>query len=173
MSGSILVSYATRYGSTQEVAEAIAAALREAGREVDLQPVRKVRSLEGYGLVVLGAPLYIGRWHKEAHRFLEQQREALAQRQVAVFALGPLHETEEQWRNVRGQLDKELAQHAWLAPTAAAIFGGKYDPAKLRFSDKVLAMAPASPLYQIPACDLRDWAAIRLWAEGLAGKVEA
>ncbi len=33
--------------------EAIAAALREGGHEVDLQPVRKVRSLEGYGLVML------------------------------------------------------------------------------------------------------------------------
>jgi menaquinone-dependent protoporphyrinogen oxidase len=175
MSGpmSTLVTYATRYGSTQEVAEAVAAALREAGHEVDLQPVRKVRALEGYGLVVLGAPLYIGRWHKEAHRFLEQQRAALAQRPVAIFALGPLHEAEEQWRAVRGQLDQALAQHLWFSPAAAEIFGGKYDPAKLRFSDKVLAAAPASPLYQIPACDLRDWAAIRLWAEGLAAKVEA
>jgi menaquinone-dependent protoporphyrinogen oxidase len=170
MSASILVTYATRYGSTQEVAEAVAAALREAGHEVDLQPLRKVGALEKYSLVVLGAPLYIGHWHKEAHRFLEQQRAALAQRPVAVFALGPLHEAEEQWRNVSLQLDKELAKHTWLAPAATAIFGGKYDPAKLRLSDKVLAMAPASPLYQIPACDLRDWAAIRLWTEGLAVK---
>jgi menaquinone-dependent protoporphyrinogen oxidase len=172
MSASILVTYATRYGSTQEVAEAVAAALRKAGREVDLQPVRKVRALEGYGLVVLGAPLYIGRWHKQAHRFLEQQREALPQRPVAVFALGPLHEAEEQWRAVRVQLDQALAKHPWLAPAAVEIFGGKYNPAKLRFSDKVLAAAPASPLYQIPACDLRDWAAIRTWAEALAAKVE-
>jgi menaquinone-dependent protoporphyrinogen oxidase len=92
---------------------------------------------------------------------------------VAVFALGPLHEAEEQWRAVRLQLKKELAQHPWLSPAAAEIFGGKYDPAKLRFTDKVLAAAPASPLYQIPACDLRDWAAIRTWASGLAAKPEA
>ena len=32
---SILLAYATRYGSTQEVAETIAATLREAGLEVD------------------------------------------------------------------------------------------------------------------------------------------
>ena len=170
---SILVTYATRYGSTREVAEAVAATLGEAGREVDLQPVRKVRSLEGYSLVVLGAPLYIGRWHKDAHRFLEQQRETLAHKPVAVFALGPLHEAEDQWRAVRLQLEKELAKYPWLAPAAVEVFGGKYDPAKLRFSDKVLAAAPASPLYQVPACDLRDWAAIRTWAAGLAAQAGA
>lgn len=170
MPASILVTYATRYGSTQEVAEAVAARLRERGQEADLQPVRKVQSLEGYGLVVLGAPLYIGRWHKQAHSFLDQHRLSLAQKPVAVFALGPLHEAEEQWRAVRLQLEKELAQHDWLSPAAVAVFGGKYDPARLRLADKLLAAAPASPLYQIPACDLRDWAAIRTWAEGLAAK---
>jgi menaquinone-dependent protoporphyrinogen oxidase len=43
MSASVLVGYATRYGSTREVAEAIAAALREHGLEVDFQPMQKVR----------------------------------------------------------------------------------------------------------------------------------
>lgn len=59
MSASILVTYATRYGSTQEVAEAVAETLREAGLEVDVQPARKVRTLEGRRAVVLGAPLYM------------------------------------------------------------------------------------------------------------------
>lgn len=35
MSGSILVGYATRYHSTQEVAEAVAARLNESGFAVD------------------------------------------------------------------------------------------------------------------------------------------
>ncbi|HEX6383591.1 MAG TPA: flavodoxin domain-containing protein [Anaerolineae bacterium] len=56
MSASILVAYATRYGSTQEVAQVVAAMLREGGLEVEIQPMRKVRSLEGYRAVVLGAP---------------------------------------------------------------------------------------------------------------------
>ena len=45
MSASVLVAYATRYGSTQEVAEAVAATLRERGLEVDVQPMRKVSGL--------------------------------------------------------------------------------------------------------------------------------
>src|SRR5215469_569468 len=70
MSASILVAYATRYGSTQEVAEAIAATLRERGLAVDIQPMRDVRSLDQYRAVVLGAPLYMFHWHKDAIHFL-------------------------------------------------------------------------------------------------------
>jgi menaquinone-dependent protoporphyrinogen oxidase len=45
---SILLPFATRYGSTQEVAETIAAALRQAGLEVDMQPMREVQSLSRF-----------------------------------------------------------------------------------------------------------------------------
>ena len=61
MTASVLVAYATRYGSTQEVAEAVATMLRVRGLEVDIQPMREVRTLEGYRAVVLGTPLYMGR----------------------------------------------------------------------------------------------------------------
>jgi len=57
MSSSVLVGYATRYGSTPEVAEAVAAALRESGLSVDIQLLPEVRTLAGYRAVVMGAPL--------------------------------------------------------------------------------------------------------------------
>ncbi len=55
MTTTVLVAYATKYGSTQEVAEAIAATLREKGCEVEVRPAGEVRELEGYSTVVLGA----------------------------------------------------------------------------------------------------------------------
>jgi len=72
MPTSVLVAYATRYGSTQEVAEVVAGTLRERGLEVDIQPMRKVQTLAGFRAVVLGAPLYMFRWHKDALRFLSR-----------------------------------------------------------------------------------------------------
>jgi len=162
MSSLVLVGYATRYGSTQEVAEAVAATLRECGLEADIQPMRKVRTLAGYSAVVLGAPLFMFRWHKDALRFLSRHREALTERPVAVFALGPTHDPydEEEWQDSRAQLDKELAKFPWLTPVALEMFGGKYDPAKLRFPINWLAGKE-------PASDLRDGAAIRAWAADL------
>ncbi|MFZ2071502.1 MAG: flavodoxin domain-containing protein [Halobacteriota archaeon] len=167
MSTSVLVAYATRYGSTQEVAEAVAATLRERGLEVDIQPMRKVRTLEGYRAVVLGAPLFMFHWHKDARRFLSRHREALMERPVAIFALGPFHDEEKEWQGSREQLEGELAKFPWLTPVALEIFGGKFDPAKLRFPWSFL---PA--LKNMPASDIRDWTAIRAWADNLAAKLQ-
>ena len=168
----VLVAYASKYGSTQEVAGAIAATLRESGLVVDLEPMREVKALEEYTAVVLGAPLYMLRWHKEARGFLSRHREALKERPVAIFALGPFHDEEEEWKEAREQLDEELAKFPWLTPIAIEIFGGKFDPAKLRFPDNLLALLPASPLRKMPASDVRDWTAIRAWASNLATKLQ-
>ena len=172
MSDSILVAYATRYGSTQEVAEAVAETLHERGLAVEIQPMRKVRTLDGYGAVVLGAPIYIGAWHKDALNFLSRHREALTERRVAIFALGPTHQDATEMQDSRAQLDKVLAKFPWLAPIALEVFVGKYDPAKLRFPDSLIASLPASPLHNAPASDLRDWTTIRAWANNLATKIQ-
>lgn len=166
MPASILVAYASRYGSTQEIAETVAATLRERGLEVDVRPMRSVRTLAGYNAVVLGAPLYMFRWHRDAFHFLSRHREALKEQPVAVFALGPFHDEEKEWQEARAQLDRELAKVPWMTAIAVEVFGGKFDPAKLRFPWKLL---PA--LRQMPASDVRNWTAIRAWAGDLAAKL--
>ena len=166
MSGSVLVGYATRSGSTQEVAEAVAVTLRDSGAEVDLRPMRDVRTLNGYRMMVLGAPLYMFRWHKEALAFLSRHKEATKKLPVAVFALGPFHDEEKEWQSVRAQFDKELAKLPWFTPVAHEVFGGKFDPTKLRFP---MNLIPA--LRKMPASDIRNWDAIRTWARDLAAKL--
>jgi menaquinone-dependent protoporphyrinogen oxidase len=175
MSDSILVTYATRYGSTQQVAKAIAATLRKRGLGVALQPAREVQSLDGYRAVVLGAPLYFGALHKDAQRFLTGHQQTVASRPVALFALGPTTQprNEEEWQGVQDQLDQQLARYPWLAPVAVELFGGKYDPARLRLTDRLIASLPASPLHGLPASDLRDWTAVRAWAGNLAATLQS
>jgi menaquinone-dependent protoporphyrinogen oxidase len=167
MSASILVGFATKYGSTREVAEAIAATLREGGLEVDFRPMRDVKTLEGYGALVLGAPLYMFRWHKDAKSFLSRHRQALMERPAAVFALGPFEDVPKQWQDVRANLDKELANFPWFAPVAVEIFGGVFDPAKLTFPYNLVP-----GLKKMPVSDIRDWNAIRAWANSLPAKFQ-
>ncbi len=169
MSMSVLVTYASSYGSTQEVAEVVAATLRENGVEVDLRPIREVRALAGYNAVVLGAPLYMFHWHKDARRFLAQfQRDLTGGLPIAIFAGGPIEDSDEQaWQTIRGNLDQELAKFPWLTPISVQLIGGKFDPAKLRFPYSLL---PA--LRKMPASDLRDWPAIRAWAGSLVEKFQ-
>ena len=133
MSASVLVAYATRSGSTREVAEAVGQTLCSHGVDVDLRHAREVRDLDDYQAVVLGAPLYMFCWHKDARRFLARHRQALVELPVAVFALGPFHDEEKGWKDVRAQLDKQLGQFPWFTPVAIEVVGGVFNPAKLGF----------------------------------------
>jgi len=158
----VLVAYATVYGSTGEVAKAIAEALCEGGTTADARPARDVRSLTGCTAVVLGGPLYYFRWHRDANRFLARHRAALEALPVAIFALGPFNDVPEEFDGARDQLDKALAKQSWLSPVSVRVFGGRFDPALLRFPHKVPG------LQKMPANDIRDWDAIRAWGAELA-----
>jgi len=162
MSLPILVTWATRYGSTEEVAQAIAAVLRETGCTVATQPMRMVQSLDGYGAVVLGCALYMSFIHRDARRFLSMHHRALRDKPAALFVLGPIHPDESEFPVARTQLNKQLGKFPWFSPVVLEIFGGRWDPAKMGFPFKWL---PA--VKSIPVSDARDWNAIRAWARTL------
>jgi len=172
MSNSILVAYTTRYGATEEVAQAIANTLYLEGFEVDLKLIRNTTVLSKYQAVVMGAPLYIGKWHRDVHRFLNAHQEFLTRHPLAIFALGPVSTDPEEMKGSRQQLDKEMARHPWLKPVTVEMFVGKYDPAKLNLLHKLLSVLPASPLHSMPASDNRDWHAIRNWSAELPERLE-
>jgi menaquinone-dependent protoporphyrinogen oxidase len=156
----VLVAYATKHGSTREVAETISRILRERRLEVQLLPVAEVDSLASYDAVVLGAALYMGRLHVDARRLLDRHRQALAGVPVAVFAMGPKSLAEQDVAGARLQLERGLARFPEVEPVSTAIFGGVVDPARLRF-----------PLNRLPASDARDWSAIRAWANEVASSI--
>jgi menaquinone-dependent protoporphyrinogen oxidase len=148
----VLVAYATRHGSTREVAEAVVGTLRASGAAVQLQSARDVHHLAPrFELVVLGAPIYSGRWHRDAHRFLRRHREELGTVQVAVFGMGPRGSDPQAWLRSRQQLDRALAKHGWLEPVTVTVFGGT-DPPKRNRQRR----------------DLRDWTQIEAWAHSVA-----
>jgi len=151
MRPSVLVAYASKKGSTAEVATFVAKRLREQGLEVDLRPAPEVDDLAVYDAVVLGGSLYFGRWHGDAIRLLRRHK---GDRPLAIFALGPKTASGHDLAESRAQLDRALKE---VDPTTVAVFGGVIDPAKLRF-----------PLSRLPASDARDWDAIAAWADEVA-----
>lgn len=148
-----LVAYATKSGSTREVAMAVADVLRGRGLFVMVAEAARVRErVDVYDLIVLGGAIYSGRWHKGAHRFLRRHRGELAAPAVAVFGMGPRDDLPGPWEASRLQLNRALSRHPWLHPATVAVFGGVDPPGKRQHRD------------------LRDWDAIRAWAEALVNQ---
>src|SRR4051812_27011625 len=153
----VLIAYASPHGSTSEVAQRIAGILGQHGITADLRQAATVRDLHRWDAVVLGAPLYVGRWHHDARAFLRRHRRQLEQVPLAVFALGPRTLEEHDVDSSREQLRRALAAAPELTPLSVAVFGGAIDPSRLRF-----------PFSRMEAADARDWDAIRAWADELA-----
>lgn len=160
MARPILVTYASRYGTTREVAEGIASTLREQYVNVDVRPAVEVDDLGPYDAVVIGGGIYMGRWHRDARGFVREFAEELSDMPVAVFALGPLTDKPEDHAASTKQLERALARLP-VQPFAVRVFGGAIDPRKLHF-----------PFNHMPAADVRDWDAIRAWAAQLAETFE-
>jgi menaquinone-dependent protoporphyrinogen oxidase len=153
MNRPVLVTYASKHGSTAEVAEVVSAALCEQDIEVDVRRAEEVEELDRYGGVVLGGALYMGRLHRDARRFLHCHRQTLAHLPFAVFAMGPRTLEPKDVASSRAQLDHALGRVPEIMPFSVAVFGGVVDPHELDF-----------PFNRVPASDARDWDAIHAWA---------
>ena len=157
----VLVAYATKAGSTGEVAEAIGQALCAGGAAVEVKPVKEVSDVSGYAGVVVGSAIRMGQWLPEAVKFVETHQEALSQVPVAYFAvcMTLAEDTEENRRTVAAYLDKvrEMVQ-----PVDVGLFAGTMDYSKLSFVFRLVIKA-----MKAPEGDFRNWDAIRDWATNL------
>lgn len=160
----VLVTYATKYGATAEIAEKIGEVLRQEGLPVDVLPVNQVGDLTSYTAVILGSAVYIGRWRKEAIKFLEANEEILAERPVWLFSSGPpgegdLVELLKGWRFPEAQ--QPIADR--IQPRDIAVFHGALNRDKLNFIEKWVIKNVKAPVG-----DFRDWQAITAWATAVA-----
>jgi menaquinone-dependent protoporphyrinogen oxidase len=168
---SILVAYATQYGSTQGIAERLAARLKGEGLEVELQPIAAVGDISRYEAFVIGSAAYIGSWLKEATRFARRNHNVLATRPVWLFSSGPIGTAtkDEKGRDVLLAAEpKEFAEFAAsIRPRGYRVFFGALDRKKLKGAHRLMAMLPASKEWLIEG-DFRDWDRIEAWADEIA-----
>jgi menaquinone-dependent protoporphyrinogen oxidase len=165
MESKILVTYASKYGATKEIAEKIGDVLRRAGLQADVFPVNGVRDLVPYAAVVLGSGVYIGKWQKEAAAFLQAQEKSLAERPVWLFSSGPTGEGDPV-KLVEGQRLPAALQPVVdrIRPRDIAVFHGHINPEKINFIEKFAVQK----VVKKPFGDFRDWDAISAWASSVA-----
>jgi menaquinone-dependent protoporphyrinogen oxidase len=164
MDKNILVTYASKYGATREIAQKIGEVLRQAGLQVDIVPVAHVRDIALYKAVILGSAIYVGKWQKEAVEFLKSNKKTLAGRPVWIFSSGPTGEGDP-LELVEGQrLPVGLQPFAdRIHPRDIAVFHGFIDPDKINFIEKWTIKS----LVKKPFGDFRNWDAITAWATAI------
>jgi len=172
----ILVTYATKYGATQGIAERIADTLKAEGLDVDVEPVADVKDLARYDAFMIGSAAYIGSWLKEAKYFVEHNLDVLAAKPVWLFSSGPIGTAtvDKKGRDVLVTSEpKEFAEFATtLKPRDQRVFFGALDSKKLRGVYKLFSLAPASERTLIEG-DFRDWDLIDEWARSVAHELTA
>jgi menaquinone-dependent protoporphyrinogen oxidase len=168
---SVLVAYATKYGSTQGIAERIAATLTAEGLEVDLKPAGEVRDLSSYDAFVIGSAAFVGSWLKEAAELVRRNQRTLATSPVWLFSSGPLGTAtkDPKGRDVlAAAVPKEFVEFAeTIKPRGTQVFFGGLDHTKLRGAHRLFALVPASEKLLIEG-DFRNWSLIEAWAKSIA-----
>jgi menaquinone-dependent protoporphyrinogen oxidase len=170
--GRVLVAYASRCGSTGGVAEAIGREFCNGGAQADVRLVKEVTDLSPYRAVIVGSPVWRGRWLDEAVEFLEKNKKFLAGRPTAYFltclALSvPVDQTR---RLARGWMNSVLLEVPEVKPRGLGMFAGALDYAKVPPMMRGI-MRQKMREKGIKPGDYRNWKLIRAWAGGLTKRL--
>jgi menaquinone-dependent protoporphyrinogen oxidase len=171
MKARCLVVYASKYGATRDIAEAVAE-----GLSAELVPAADMPDVTPYALVVLGSPIYHNDYLPEMVAFVGRRRADLAGRRVATFICAAAR-----WVapiGLSGAEDMVPTQQSYadgLAVlsggdiVAARGFGGRLDPAALDAGDRgALDWVYQYFMHQqLEGFDLLDPAAAYRWGQDL------
>ena len=167
MNDRILITYATRTGSTEDIAKEIARILTEKGRHVDLIPVRRVKSLSHYKAVIIGSAVRAAQWLPEAARFVEIHKQELQEIPTAFFTVS-LTLSEYSDTNLQTVASFVDPVREYRHPDFEGFFAGRMDPKRLSFMPRLMAKA-----MKTREGDFRNWDAIRAWAEEVDKKLRS
>ncbi len=155
----ILIAYASKCGSTGEVAAEIGKTLAQNGARVEVMPLKKVTSLAGYRAVFVGSAIRVGKWLPEAADFVRDNRASLQGIPTAFFTVCMTLSEDTPANRAKAAGFVEPVR-AVLAPAVEGYFAGMVDPKRLSFLESTMLT-----LKKVPTGDFRDWDKIRAWAQ--------
>jgi menaquinone-dependent protoporphyrinogen oxidase len=155
----VLVTVASRHGSTGEIGSAVADVLREHGHEVEVRAPAEVTSLDGVDAVVLGSAVYMSQWLEPARSLVSRLGRELRLLPVWMFSSGPVGgdvRVSSATPRIHPLLDE-------VQPLDYRVFAGVVDRSVLSLRERsIVRMVGATE------GDYRDWDAITSWARAIA-----
>jgi menaquinone-dependent protoporphyrinogen oxidase len=161
----VLVTYASKMGSTQEIAGAIGREVETHDIDVVIAPCADNVSPEGFDGVIIGSAIYTRRWVKAATKYLKRHAPELDRHKTWLFHSGPCGEgSREEQVPAPKAVARAMAAHGLPGPVT---FGGRLD------IDHAIGpvsrwMSAEGPL----SGDFRDWDRIRAWASDIAHQLD-
>ncbi|MHB8134968.1 MAG: flavodoxin domain-containing protein [Anaerolineaceae bacterium] len=161
MNSIVLLTYATRAGSTMEIARTIALELENRDFTVDISPIERVTSLEGYSHVVIGSAIRMGTPLPEVTQFITDHSSEFRSIPLAFFAVYLQNSGEDEVsRKARLSYLDPIRNQSRLMHEA--YFTGVYDPAKVSLIERLMGK-----MVKTPVGDFRDWDAIKKWGQSV------
>lgn len=159
MNGKILVAYATRYGSTEEIAKEIAATLKKAGYDAEYKNISDISSVKEYGAVIAGSAIHMGKWLPEARDFIQINKDYLNKVPLFLFSCGiTLSNPDEHITRKALFATDEIKQY--VTPKKIGLFAGKLEKDLISDSDRELIILAK------PQCgDFRNFRKIINWTK--------
>ncbi len=166
----VLVAYATRFGSTHEIASAIVRELNAAGLNAQAAETSSGLAPEDYDAFVIGSPLYGGTWLSSAGMFAAIMAERMKGKPVALFSVGTLilkspERGQAEHANFIGGLIDVARSAVALNVVADAVFSGYFDRSNLPWWLRII-----DRFVPTPQGDHRNWSEIQAWAKSLVPK---
>ena len=166
----VLIAYATRFGSTREIALAIAHELNTAGLNAHAAETSSGLIPEDYDAFVIGSPLYGGTWLSSAGVFAAVMSERMKGKPVALFSVGTLilknpRRGQAEHTDFIAGLVETARGSVGLNVVADAVFSGYFDRSNLPLCLRIIDL-----FVPTPQGDRRNWPEIQAWAKSLVPK---
>lgn len=158
----VLIAYATRSGTTGEVADRIGSVLESHGFKVDVLPVKRVKDLGPYAAAVIGSAVRLDQWLPEATEFVKKHRRELGLMPTAFFSVClTAADPNEERRKLMARFSESAC--TFRPPDDQAFFAGRLELKRLPLLPRMMARG-----VKVKEGDFRDWESIRAWSESLS-----
>jgi menaquinone-dependent protoporphyrinogen oxidase len=160
----VLVTAASRHGSTLEIAATIGAVLAAAGHDARVTATAEVEDVTGFEAAVIGSCVYLGRWLEPAREVVERNRVALGRIPVWLFSSGPVGDPP----RPAEEPEDAVRLAALVGAREHRVFEGHMDRGRLGFAERAAVAA-----LRASEGDFRRWDEIEAWAREIAAALEA